>query len=143
MTNSATNTSIDLNVRKQLLDDACRAAQKAYAPYSNFHVGAAVLGASGKIYLGANVENASYGLGTCAERVALAVARVAGERELIAIAIACIDAATDGPVHGKMPCGACRQWIQELAPNALIFIAGESESFSVDELLPHAFKLGG
>lgn len=142
MTQPAPNTSIDLNVCKQLVDEACVVAQSAYAPYSNFRVGAVVLASSGTIYRGANVENASYGLGTCAERVALAAARVAGELDLVAIAIACIDAPANGPVHGKLPCGACRQWLQELAPNAQIFIAGESKSFSVGDLLPYAFKLG-
>lgn len=142
MTQTPPNTSVDLNVRQQLVDTARLAAQAAYAPYSKFRVGAAVLGSSGKIYRGANVENACYGLGTCAERVALAVARVAGESDLTAIAIACIDASADGPVQGKLPCGACRQWIQELAPNARIFIAGRTESFSVEDLLPFAFKLG-
>ena len=142
MTKPAPDTSVDLSLRQQLVDEACLAAQEAYAPYSKFRVGAAVLGSSGKIYRGANVENACYGLGTCAERVALAAARVAGERELTAIAIACIDATTDGPVDGKLPCGACRQWLQELAPNAQIFIAGEANIFSVADLLPHAFTLG-
>ena len=83
--------------RKHLLAEAVSAAGNAYAPYSKFRVGAAVLGASGLIFKGANVENASYGLGTCAERVALATASAAGERNIVAIAIACIDAEKDSP----------------------------------------------
>ena len=125
----------------QLVRQAREAAQSAYAPYSGFRVGAVVLAASGAIYRGANVENASYGLGICAERVALAAARVAGETELTAIAVACVDAPADGPAAGRLPCGACRQWIAELAPQARIFIAGVEDSFGIDELLPNAFQL--
>lgn len=129
------------DLRKQLSDEACIAAEQAYAPYSKFRVGAAVLGSSGTIYRGANIENSCYGLGICAERVALAAARVAGEQDLIGVAVACIDVSADAHVHGGLPCGACRQWIKELAPNAQIFIAGETDSYSVDELLPKAFLL--
>ncbi|HEY2560270.1 MAG TPA: cytidine deaminase [Caldimonas sp.] len=124
-----------------LADEAAAAAERAHAPYSHFRVGAAVLGGSGEIYRGANVENASFGLGTCAERVALASARVGGETTITDLAIACIDAAADAPLEAKMPCGACRQWLQELAPNARVHIAGETRSFSVAELLPHPFTL--
>jgi cytidine deaminase len=127
--------------RKRLIHAAELAAHQAYAPYSRFRVGAAVLAASGKIYPGANIENASYGLGTCAERVALAAAKVAGEKQLIAIAIACIDAAPDAPLEQRLPCGACLQWLQELAPDATIFILGEQNSFRLQDLLPHAFTL--
>lgn len=92
-------------------------------------------------YLGANIENASYGLGTCAERVALAAATMAGETEIVAIAIACVSAPKDSPLEERMPCGACRQWIQELAPHAVIIIGEEQKTYSIDELLPQAFKL--
>ncbi len=128
-------------LRKALSAEARKAAAAAYAPYSRFRVGAAVLGASGTIYRGANVENASCGLSICAERVALASARVAGEKNISAIAVACIDAPQNGPLEQKMPCGACRQWMQELAPGARIFIAGEQSCFGVSELLPRPFKL--
>jgi cytidine deaminase len=104
-------------------------------------VGAAVLAASGSIYRGANIENASYGLGTCAERVALAAAKVAGEQQIVAIAIACADAAPESPLEQKLPCGACRQWLQELAPDAEIFVSGEKGSFRLADLLPHPFRL--
>jgi cytidine deaminase len=125
----------------RLADEAAAAAERAHAPYSRFRVGAAVLGGSGEIYRGANVENASFGLGTCAERVALASARVAGETAITDVAIACIDAAADAALEEKMPCGACRQWLQELAPDARVHIAGEARSFAVAELLPNPFTL--
>jgi len=128
-------------LRTRLSDEAILAAEHAYAPYSKFKVGAVVLGSSGEIYRGANIENASYGLGVCAERVALANARMAGEKHIAAIAIACVSAASDSPLNERMPCGACRQWIQELAPDARIYIAGEEGSYSITELLPQAFKL--
>ncbi len=128
-------------IAKRLLDEARAAARQAYAPYSKFRVGAAVLGGDGAIYKGANVENASLGLGTCAERVALATAIADGERNLVAIAIACVDAPEDSPLAQRMPCGACRQWIQELAPEAEIFILGENRSFRIHDLLPMAFSL--
>ena len=141
MTKKPLKTHSAAERRTRLSDEAVSAADQAYAPYSKFHVGAAVLGASGAIYRGANIENASYGLGICAERVALASARMAGEQNIAAIAIACVSAANDSPLNGKMPCGACRQWIQELAPDAEIFIVGEAQSYSIAQLLPHGFTL--
>lgn len=129
------------DILKMLFDEALAASKHAYAPYSKFRVGAAVLGESGIIYRGANIENASYGLGTCAERVALANARVTGENVISAIAIACVDAGGDSPIEERMPCGACRQWLQELAPYAKIYIVGETGSFMVAELIPYPFKL--
>lgn len=127
--------------REHLLREAELSANHAYAPYSRFHVGAAVLAASGEIYRGANIENASYGLSMCAEIVALAAAKVAGEDVIVAIAVACVDASPDSPLHYKLPCGACRQWIQELAPQAEIFILGEKKSFKLEDLLPYGFRL--
>ena len=102
---------MDNTQRQQLLQAAEQIACKAYAPYSNFRVGAAVLGSSGRVYLGTNVENGSYGLSICAERVALATAKVNGEKRIIAIAIACIDGKSDEALSSRLPCGACRQWI--------------------------------
>ena len=134
---------LDAAVRDRLLDTACRVAEHAYAPYSKFRVGAAVLGATGAVYRGANTENASFGLSLCAERAALAAARAAGEETIAAIAVACIDAPPDAPPEQRMPCGACRQWMLELAPEATVFILGVERSFSVTELLPAGFVLGG
>ena len=133
--------SIDTHLRDNLLAEAASAAEQAYAPYSGFRVGAAVLGGRGVTYRGANIENASLGLGTCAERVALASAFAAGERDILAIAIVCLDAPQGAPLEQRMPCGACRQWIQELAPHAAIHIPGAERSFTIQELMPLAFSL--
>src|SRR5580704_11134647 len=81
--------------RRELIDSARLAAKAAYAPYSHFHVGAAVQTASGAVFRGANIENASYGLTLCAERVALAAAKMATADPIVAIAIACVDAQND------------------------------------------------
>jgi cytidine deaminase len=141
MTKPLSEPCIDSEHRAWLEAEAVQAAAGSYAPYSNFHVGAAALGRSGKVYRGANVENASYGLGTCAERVALANAKVAQEEEIVAIAIACVDAKPGAPLGERMPCGACRQWIKELAPQASIIVAGVSRTFTVEDLIPNAFTL--
>ena len=133
---------LDQVVAQKLLDEARRVARQAYAPYSGFRVGAAVLGHSGAIYKGVNVENASLGLCLCAERAALARAIADGERDIVALAIACVDALEDSPLAQRMPCGACRQWMAELAPDAEIFILGENRSFRASDLLPMPFSLG-
>ncbi len=132
---------IDVHLRDKLLAEAASAAEQAYAPYSKFRVGAAVLGDRGVMYRGANIEIASFGLGTCAERVALASAYAAGERNILAVAVDCVDAAQGAPLEQRMPCGACRQWIQELAPHAAIIIPGAERSFTIKELMPLAFSL--
>jgi cytidine deaminase len=116
------------------------AASGAYAPYSRFRVGAAVE-AGGKIYTGCNVENASYGLAICAERVAIFAAIADGARVIDAIAVACIDAPSEGPADGQMPCGACRQVMAEFADPALPVYVDGVGSFTLSELLPSAFTL--
>lgn len=125
---------------EDLIERARRIAASAYAPYSNFRVGAAVLGSNG-IYGGTNVENASSGLSLCAERSALSAAVAAGDRSIRALAVVCIDAAAGSPLGHIMPCGACRQWISELAPDAAIFIPGQPRPYAISELLPDAFRL--
>ncbi len=125
--------------RLELIQRAILIAEAAYAPYSKFRVGSAVLGQAG-IYAGANVENASWGLSLCAERSALSAALTAGDRAIRAIAVACIDADPNGPISGLMPCGACRQWMAELAPEATVLIANREEEYSIDDLLPSAFR---
>lgn len=117
---------------------ACAAAAKqhAHAPYSRFHVGAALLASDDRIFAGANVENASYGLTVCAERVALAAAITAGAREFVALAIVADAAAS--------PCGACRQVLAEFAATLpLRCYVGKVEFLHTDvaALLPHAFTL--
>lgn len=120
---------------------AAKVARESHAPYSGFRVGAAVLGAKG-IYVGANVENASYGLSVCAERCALASAVAAGDRAIRAIAIVFLDADEDSPPESMLPCGACRQWIAELAPDAEIIACQLGKTFLVKDLIPSAFRLG-
>lgn len=123
--------------QEQLLTERARAAKaRAYAPYSKFHVGAALLCADGSIVDGCNVENASYPAGTCAERVALGAAVVAGHREFTAVAIA-----TDSPT-ATPPCGICRQALAEFAPGiAVIAIdaSGRVTRWTLDGLLPNPF----
>jgi cytidine deaminase len=123
--------------REELLRAASAVAEKAYAPYSNFRVGTAILGERAT-YTGVNVENASYGLAICAERSALAAAVAAGEKKIRGIAIACVDASADS--SAGMPCGACRQWMLELASHAEILILGKNRSFRIEELLPRPFQ---
>jgi len=112
-------------------------ALRAYAPYSRFRVGAALLDASGTLHVGCNVENASYGLTVCAERNAVFAAVASGaSRPFTALAVSCIDA----PEGGCAPCGACRQVITEhFAPDARIFVDGSGQ-FTPEELLPHPFR---
>lgn len=126
--------------KEKLHQAAQEVARLAYAPYSKFRVGAAILGEK-NIYLGTNIENASYGLGLCAERAAFASAIAQGERNFRAIAIACLDAKNKQDMASMMPCGACRQWIAELAATAEIIICGCDRSFSLEEILPFSFSL--
>ncbi|HWA08401.1 MAG TPA: cytidine deaminase [Opitutaceae bacterium] len=124
------------SVRRRLESAARRAAGAAYAPYSKFRVGAAVLAGSGKIYAGSNVENASYGLCNCAERTAIFAAASAGERRIRAVAVY---TPTSQPTP---PCGACRQVINEFGPRALVITLGrgaQRRESPLDQLLPEAF----
>lgn len=134
--------------RETLIEAARTAALRAYAPYSRFRVGAAVVidtGEGTRVVTGANVENASYGLTLCAERAALAAAMhlvPAGERPLVRrVAVACIDAGENATEAERMPCGACRQWLAELAPHATYFVDGVDRDLTLGDLLPNAFRL--
>ena len=112
------------------------AAASSYSPYSNFRVGAAVLAESGKIHVGCNVENASYGLCNCAERTAIFTAVAAGEREFQALVVY-----TPTPTP-TLPCGACRQVLNEFGPHAIVIsICDSTERFqsTLPALLSHAF----
>ncbi len=125
----------------EMLNLAKEACEKAYAPYSNFNVGACALYDSGNYYLGCNVENASYGLSLCAERNAMSNAIVAGEKgKLVKIAI------YSNNRTNCMPCGACRQWMAEFKKDKDLQIILESEDskcavFTIEELLPYGFEL--
>lgn len=122
----------------EVLFDAAKAAMKnAHAPYSNFSIGAAVRGKSGKIYAGCNVENASYPEGICAEASAIAAMVTGGEKEIKEVCVV-------SPVENLVtPCGGCRQKIRELAgPKTPIFVCGPDglkKRFLLDELLPASF----
>ncbi len=124
-----------MNDKKKLISMAAEAALKAYAPYSKFHVGAAVLADDGTIYTGVNVENRSYGLTICAERNAIAHAVAMGMQSIQAVAIYSPDSETPLP-----PCGACRQVITEFAaPDAVVICCGsggDSVEIPVAELYP-------
>ncbi len=126
--------------REELLILAREVAQRAHCPYSHFHVGAVVV-AGGKTYIGVNVEISSYGLTLCAERSALAAAIADGAGPITQVAVACIDAPPAAPLNERTPCGACRQWLADLAPHAVIYIDGDERDFSVADLLPYAFGL--
>lgn len=119
----------------ELIEGAKKAQASAYAPYSKYLVGAALLTNSGKIYLGANVENAAYPDSICAERVAVFKAVTEGERSFQAIAVVTRD--------GGTPCGSCRQVLAEFAPQAHVLIANEKGELvregTVSDLLPGAF----
>jgi cytidine deaminase len=100
---------------KRLMAEAERALENAYAPYSRFKVGAALLTRGGRVFLGCNVENASFGLAICAERNAVFRAVCEGERDFVAVAI------VDAQGHGASPCGACRQVLHEFAPGIVVY----------------------
>ena len=119
---------------KEHITQAIEARKRAYTPYSHYKVGAALLGKSGKVYLGCNVENASYGHTVCAERTAVLKAVSEGEREFEAIAVV--------TRNGGSPCGACRQVMAEFAPELTIYIAdknGEYRTTTLSDLLPDMF----
>jgi cytidine deaminase len=123
-----------------LLAAARDAARSAYCPYSNFHVGAAVL-AGGRVFTGANVENASYGLTVCAERTAAFAAVLAGAGPIEAIAVACVDAPEGSDPTMLMPCGACRQVLSEFADPSTPVIIDRVGRMTLADLLPMAFRL--
>lgn len=123
--------------KENLLKAAFQARENAYAPYSRFPVGAAILSASGKIYTGCNVENSSYPAGLCAERNAVGSAVAAGERDFRAIAV------IGDKEQYTMPCGICLQVLAEF--HVPLILCGKTVSqyhlFTLEELLPHAFHM--
>jgi cytidine deaminase len=126
----------------QLLEAAQTAASRAYAPFSKFYVGAAILTQDGRVFTGCNVENSSYGLTNCAERTAIFSAVAAGalssESDLLAVATVNLDGAICSP------CGACRQVIFEFGPEAIVIYrahSGEIVHTLAKDLLPEGFRL--
>lgn len=120
--------------RQALIDQAQEAMRSAYVPYSRFPVGAALLAEDGRVFTGCNVENASYPLTMCAERVAIGKAISEGVTRFVAVAIVAEKAAP------CTPCGACRQVLAEFGPmNVLLAKPGEPWELKLDELLPHSF----
>lgn len=133
-----TSVELDDAMADRLVAAARAAAGNAYAPYSHFPVGAAVLTAGGEIVSGVNIENVSSGLTVCGERVAIFTAAAAGHRELVAVAVSAPRAA------GTTPCGACRQVMEEFRPAAgdivvLLDHRDRIERISLSMLLPRAF----
>jgi len=121
---------------RRLTKAAKVAAKGSYSPYSKFRVGAAILTGSGKVFTGANIENASYGLCNCAERTAIFTAAAQGERRIRAVAV------YTPTQTATMPCGACRQVINEFGPDALIISTCDGKErveTTLDQLLPRAF----
>jgi cytidine deaminase len=121
----------------ELQQVAEQAQKKAYAPYSGFAVGAALLATDGTIYAGCNVENASYGLTICAERNAIAHAVACGAQHFTAVAVV--------TENGVTPCGACRQVLAEFGPRMTVIVAdtrGNRQIYAMSELLPDAFGPG-
>ncbi|MDD5018442.1 MAG: cytidine deaminase [Eubacteriales bacterium] len=121
---------------EKLLKEAKKAKENAYAPYSGFRVGAALLGKSGRVYTGANVENAAYSVTCCAERVALFKAVSGGERDFDAIAV------TSDSDAIIAPCGVCRQALMEFSPHMDVVTSNKNldcETETLDQLLPKAF----
>lgn len=129
---------------QELLQAAQRVSEKAYAPFSKFHVGAAILTAGGKVFTGCNVENSSFGMTNCAERTAIfsAVAdgAVSAHTDLVAVAVVNKDGVPCSP------CGACRQVIYEFGPEAIVIFrakSGEITQMKASDLLPEGFRLRG
>lgn len=126
-------------VIRRLKTAARKAAATAYAPYSDFKVGAAVLTQKGSIFTGCNIENSSYGLTICAERVALFKAIAAGERRIRAVAVY----TTATQAAPAVPCGACLQVLNEFGNNPVIILAGrtQTQTLTLRDLLPYGFRL--
>jgi cytidine deaminase len=121
----------------RLIEEATNAMENAYAPYSNFKVGAAIQGKSGRIYSAGNIENASSSVGICAERAAIAKALASGERKFEALAVI---GDTPKPLS---PCGICRQMLIEFGDEIKVIMAnlkGDAAMATITELLPGAFK---
>ena len=126
------------DIDNKLADLAIEIAQKAYAPYSKFRVGAALISESGNIYTGCNIENAAYPATICAEDVAVFKAISEGETKIDSIAVACIDAESDSAIF---PCGLSRQRLSEFNTDYVIVVQKDTfKKYTFDEILPFDFK---
>lgn len=132
--NKEVHSVLSTEEEEHLLSKAVEAREYAYAPYSTYKVGSALLTAAGKIYTGCNIENAAYTPSVCGERTAIFKAISEGEREFVAIAVATAD--------GGAPCGVCRQVIREFAPSITVIVGdlkGNYQVLNLVDLLPHSF----
>lgn len=123
----------------ELISGARAAAENAHVPYSNFRVGAVVVADDGRVFPGANIENAAYPSGSCAEATAINTAAAAGARKIDVVAVACVDA---NDVDGAYPCGRCRQIMSEFDVQRILVTAGDGSDVrehTLDELLPYRF----
>ena len=128
------STKLVLNkTRESLMKEAISAQEKAYSPYSKFKVGAALLTKNGKVFTGCNIENVSYGMTICAERVAIFKAVSEGYTKFEAIAVS---ASSNDPIY---PCGACRQVLAEFNPKIEVFVNHDEKSYPLFDLLPKSF----
>lgn len=121
--------------KSDLIKEALKAKEKAYVPYSNFHVGAALLTEDGELFTGCNIEIASYSPTICAERTAIFKAISEGHKKIKEIAVV-------GDSHYSYPCGVCRQVLREFGSDATIYVANSEEDFreyKLEELLPNSF----
>ncbi len=131
--------AVDMELAKQLYEMAAEASENAYAPFSDFHVGAALITSSGRVYTGVNIENSSFGATICAERTAFVKAISEGERDFDAIAVYAKGAES-------IPCGICRQFMFEFAPDIAVITGVDEDHLNIrtlGELLPIGFKLEG
>ncbi len=135
---SMPRTKVSANMRERLIRSARHVMKNAYAPFSNFKVGAAILTSTGRVFTGCNVENSSYGMTNCAERTAIfsAVAKDGPGLEIVAVAV------VNAQGVPCSPCGACRQVIYEFGPRATIFYDGEKgpKQDLITKLLPEGFR---
>jgi cytidine deaminase len=124
-----------MNDINELYAQAREAAANSYAPYSNFHVGAAVVAEDGRVFAGCNVENAAYGSAICAEGNAISTAAAAGVRKIDTVVVACLDA---GECY---PCGNCRQLMREFGVDTVVVQdgSGSLRTHDFSEILPHSF----
>ena len=132
-------------MKDRLVEEAFKAREKSYSPYSRFKVGAALLTPDGQVHTGANIENASYGATICAERTAAVKAVSAGSKEIVALAVVGSEEDPAGGMDFAYPCGICRQFLREFLPasgDMVILVARGLEDYretSLNALLPHSF----